>query len=138
MARQREEHVQAIDKYATSLFYGAGAIAERPLNGRNNNFAATPNSGRPVVPVLPRNQPVPKVEPIASGSNATNVRNENWRQDQIVLSNESGNQRTGHSGSSAPSITLSSGRGNASGPAYSGEFRRTLDALLLGSRKAVM
>jgi hypothetical protein len=138
VARQREEHIQAIDRYATSLFYGAGA--ERPLNGRNNNFAAPPTNGqaRPVVPVLPRNQPVPKVEPITSGSNATNVRNENWRQDQILLSNESGNQRNGHSGSSAPAITPGSGRGNARGPAYSGEFRRTLDALLLGSRKAVV
>jgi hypothetical protein len=134
---QREDQVQAIDKYATSLFYGAGP--ERPNQRSTNSFGATYANGqaRPVTPMMPMNRPVPKVEPVSSGTNATNLRNDNWRQDQIVLSRETQDLRSG-SAWSAGNVAFSkpapsTGREDAAGPRYSDEFRRTLDALLRGA-----
>ena len=136
--KQREDKVQPIDKYGASVFYGAGPQQQQPNNF--GSFGATYSNGqaRPVVPVTPTSAPVARVQPVSGNSNAGNVRNENWSQDQIIFSSETNDTRNSSSwSSSAASLSApSSGRGDTNGPEYSVEFRRTLDALLNGRASA--
>jgi hypothetical protein len=140
VARSREEQYQALDRYATNLFYGAGP--ERPRdNWSTGNFGATYSNGqaRPVLGVspLPANRPVARVQPVNNGSPAARAGNENWSGDAVAFSIETEDLRNGSSqGAEAvrPAMATSrpASRGNASGPTYSDDFRRTLDALLNG------
>lgn len=132
--RQREDKVQPIDKYGASVFYGAGP--QQAPQSQFGSYGATYSNGQARPVVSPPSGAPAGVRPISPNLvEAGGLRNENWRQDQIILSSETQEFHNGSSSSrpNQPSASLfNGGRGDASGPEYSIEFRRTLDALLNG------
>lgn len=136
--RQREDKVQPIDKYGASVFYGAGP--QQPQQRQMGSYTATYSNGqaRPVMPLAPSGAAPAQIQPISSYPSG-NVRNENWSQDQIIFSSETQDLRNASAWSrpvATPAAPVS-GRGDANGPQYSEEFRRTLDALLNGRASLV-
>lgn len=122
MARQKEQQIPAIekygarDRYATTLFYGgqAGSSSLRSGNSLSHGHAR-----------------FTELRPQAVLSEAKTNGNENGRQDLVVLSRET---RESPTTSSVPSPVqqVVDVNGDATGPTYSDDFRRTLDALLNG------
>ena len=133
MRRQGED---TLERYGASLFYGAGPELQPTRSA--NNFGATYSNGqaRPVTglqaPTTPR--PVTRVPPVQQTHAAVGARNENWGGgDGISFSLETQEERNGAShGGLEVRPTRRASRGNAVGPVYSNDFRRSLDALLNG------
>lgn len=130
MARQRENNVQTVEKYGTGMFYGAGP--EAPTARPQNSYGATYANGQARPTFAPvTHSSAPAARPLATPGLPSNVRNENFCHDQIVLSHETREVNEGASWASV-TPTTSTARGNSSGPAYSSDFRSALDALLSG------
>lgn len=133
-SRQQEEQVQSIEKYGVHLFYGGSA--ELSTQRYSGNFGATYSDGqfRPVVTAFHGAAPSAAKPPTAARAPGVgNPRNENWQQDQVVFSQESRDLRSAASWSAgSPARLVATPSGDSRGPAYCGELRRSLDALLNG------
>jgi hypothetical protein len=131
----KPQQAPALNRYAAHLFYSAGP--EKPTRSRDA-FSVTYSNGhaRPVTALLPADRTPTSVVAGQRSANASNPRNQNSGQDQMALTREAVEARNGSSSWRAPASPSPahrvSRREQATGPVYSDDFRRTLEALLGG------